>query len=77
MGYFGSVHRTFKYASVLSLFLVGAVPITAVFYEMFVHLPPYTSILWKGILGASFTIAAIGLLIGWLIFLSFRVLLNG
>ena len=76
MGYFGRAPRTFRYASFLSLFLVGAIPITGGFYEMFIHLPSYTSMLWKGILGTSFAVACIGLLTGWLMFLSFDILMK-
>ena len=76
MGYFGNVPRAFRYVSFFGLFLLGAAPITGLFYEMFVHLPSYTSILWRGILGASFAAATIGLLTGWLTFLSFDIMIK-
>jgi len=76
MGYFDRAPRTLRYASLLTLFLVGAVPITGVFYELFVRLPPNTSLLWRSILGASFAVATIGLLTGWLTFLSFDILIK-
>ena len=76
MGYLNRVPRPFRYLSVVGLFLVGAAPITAMFYEVFARLPPYTSFFWRGILGISFGIAAAGLLVAWLIFLSFDILMK-
>ena len=65
-----------RYASVFGLFLIGAVPISGLFYEIFLQLPPSTSLLWKDILGVSFAVVAIGLLAGWLILLSFDFLMG-
>jgi len=76
MGYLNRVPRTFRYLSVVGLFFGGAAPVTAVFYELFANLPPYTSFFWRGILGISLGIAAAGLLTAWLIFLSFDILMK-
>ncbi len=60
----------------MTLFALGATPIIGLFYGLYEHLPAYLSVLWRGTLGVSFAIAAMGLTTAWLLLLTFDVLLR-
>jgi len=67
----------FRFATSLTLSSIGAAGTASViglFYALYAHLPGSMSILWRGFLGGSFVVAAIGLIMAWLSFLYFAIL---
>jgi len=62
-----------RFVASLALGSLGATSITGFFYGLYVHLPSYISTLWRALLGASFALAAFGLIAGWLCFVGLDI----